>query len=43
MPPPEKLKVQLWPITVSAEGKSALWLVIPVSVLLIALAWRIVS
>ena len=38
---PNELIVGLPTITLSAKGAPALWLVIPISAILIAVAWRI--
>ena len=39
---PDELIVGLPSLTLTAKGAPALWLVIPVSAILIAVAWRIV-
>jgi len=40
---PSELVLGLPTITLSAKGAPALWLVIPISAILIAVAWRIIS
>jgi hypothetical protein len=40
---PNELMLGFWSLTLSAKGMPALWLVVPVSAILIALAWRIIS
>ena len=40
---PDELIVGLPSLTLTAKGAPALWLVIPVSAILIAVAWRIVG
>jgi hypothetical protein len=39
---PSEIVIGVLSLTLSAKGAPALWLVIPVSAILIALAWRIV-
>jgi hypothetical protein len=39
---PDELIVGLPSLTLTAKGAPALWLVVPVSAILIALAWRII-
>jgi|NGEPerStandDraft_6_1074524.scaffolds.fasta_scaffold64996_2 hypothetical protein len=40
---PNELVLGFWTLTLSAKGMPAVWLVIPVSAILVALAWRIVA
>jgi hypothetical protein len=38
-----ELILGIWSLTLSAKGTPAVWLVVPVSAILIAFAWRIAS
>jgi hypothetical protein len=40
---PNELVLGFWSLTLSAKGMPAMWLVIPVSAILVALAWRIAA
>jgi hypothetical protein len=40
---PDEIILGLPSLTLTAKGAPALWLVIPISAILIALAWRIIA
>jgi hypothetical protein len=40
---PDEIALHLPSVTLTATGAPALWLVIPISAILIALAWRIIA